>query len=198
MRGIVVTVLAGGIAGALGSFIVLNTYHPSEEKLREDFYLIENAVLVSPHGLRKKMAHGETSFVLVDLRSQDEYEREHIAGAISIPAYADPNTSAYDDVERIVNAFSELPKYKDVIVYCYSGPCMTGRKVGKMLAEHGIYVKHLGIGWNEWRHHWNTWNHEHEWSQTDVEDYLATGPEPGSPVIDQDYISPCVPGVFEC
>lgn len=56
---------------------------------------------------------------------------------------------------------------------------MTGRKAGQMLAEKGIYVKHLGIGWNEWRYFWNLWNHEHEWDKTKVEDYVATGTEPG-------------------
>ena len=117
--------------------------------------------------------------VIVDLRSQEEYEKEHIIGAINIPAYKDPNTSAYGDVERIVNSFSELDQSKDIIVYCYSGPCMTGRKVGKMLVDNGIYVKHLGIGGNEWRYHWDLWNHEHEWDVTDVEDYIYSGPEPG-------------------
>jgi len=37
---------------------------------------------------------------------------------------------------------------------------MTGRKIGKMLAEKEIYVKHPNIGWNEWRYYWNLWNHE--------------------------------------
>ena len=41
------------------------------------------------------------------------------------------------------------------------------------------------------------WNHEHEWSQTDVKDYVATGKEPGTfkgtPVI-----TPCTEGQFGC
>jgi len=48
-----------------------------------------------------------------------------------------------------------------------------------MLADQGIYVQHLGIGWNEWRYHWETWNHAHEWSETDVMDYVVSGQEPG-------------------
>ena len=58
---------------------------------------------------------------------------------------------------------------------------MTGRKVGKILVEHDIYVKHLGIGWNEWRYHWTLWNHPHEWNQTEVMDYIWEGPQPGIP-----------------
>ena len=69
----------------------------------KEFYDTENAIHVSPHGLRKKMTKGETdSFVLVDLRSEEEYTKEHIITAINIPAYKDPDTSAYDDVDRIL------------------------------------------------------------------------------------------------
>ncbi len=119
-----------------------------------------------------------------NLRSQEEYEREHIMGAVSIPAYKDPDTSAYGDVRRIVNSFQELKKNnpdKDIIVYCYSMPGMTSRKIGKMLAENDIYVRLLGIGWNEWRYFWNMRNHEHEWDVTNVEDYVSSGKEPGIP-----------------
>ncbi len=83
-------------------------------------------------------------------------ERQHI------PAYRDPGTPAYYDVDRIVGEFAQLPKDNDIVVYCYSMPCMTGRKIGQLLAHSDIYVKHLSIGWNEWRYHWTLWNHEHE------------------------------------
>jgi len=149
---------------------------PSKKDLIKNFYLMEAAVLVSPHHLRKAMMKGESDFTLVDLRSAEEYGNAHIRGAINIPAYSSPDKSAYGDIERIVGAFRELPQDQDIIVYCYSEPCMTGRKVGKLLAENGIFVRHLGIGWNEWRHHWTAWNHEHEWSETQVEDYISYGP----------------------
>lgn len=183
---IILAIIFGSLAGALSAFVVLNLQTLNQEDLIKDFYLTENAVHVSPHSLRTAMDKGDNSFVLVDLRSQEEYEREHIVGAVSIPAYKDPDTSAYGDVERIVNAFKELKENnpdKDIVVYCFSIPCMTGKKIGKILAENGIYVKHLVIGWNEWRYFWNLWNHEHEWNQTNVEDYITSGKEPGTPKI---------------
>ncbi len=183
---LVLALIVGAFAGGLTSYLLLFMHDASvqneltQDDLIKDFYYTETAVHVSPHHIRKGMAKGDDSFILIDLRSQEEYEREHIMGAINIPAYKDPDHSAYGDVERIVNSFSDLPQDKDLIVYCYSGPCMTGRKVGKILAENGVYVKHLGIGWNEWRYHWTIWNHEHEWNVTDVMDYVVSGPEPGS------------------
>lgn len=178
---ITLAILLGAIAGAASAFLVLNLQTQSDEDRIEEFYLTETAVHVSPHHIRKAMDKGDDSFILVDLRSQEEYEQEHIIGAINIPAYSSPDKSDYDAVERIVSEFAKLPKDKDIIVYCYSIPCMTGRKVGKMLSENEIYVKHLGIGWNEWRYYWELWNHEHELNVTDVNNYISSGSDSGIP-----------------
>jgi len=175
----IISIILGILSASATSLLILNYQTPTENELIKDFYRIETAVHVSPHTIRKEMSKGEQNFILVDLRSREEYEKEHIIGAINIPAYKDPDTSAYGDKERIVMAFSKLPKDKDIIVYCYSTACMTGRKIGAMLADNGIYVKHLGIGWNEWRYYWNSWNHEHEWEKTNVENYIQSGKEAG-------------------
>lgn len=167
-------------SGMLGAFVFQNVASPSQEDLIKEFYDIENAVYASPHSVRKHI--GDGMFILVDLRSREEYETAHIVGAISVPAYSDPDTSDYGAVERITSSFRALQEAnpgKEIIVYCYSMPCMTGRKIGKMLADHGIYVKHLGIGWQEWRYYWNLWNHDGE-VQVDPSDYIASGSEPGT------------------
>jgi rhodanese-related sulfurtransferase len=183
LKVLLIGIVIGVVFGSLFNFLFFKFYvlEKTEEELIKDFYLTENAVYVSPHSLRVKMDKGINDYILVDLRSREEYEKGHIVGAINIPAYENPQTPAYDDVDRIVKAFASLPKDKEIIVYCYSIPCMTGRKIGKILAEHGIYVKHLGIGWNEWRYFWNLWNHDWEWNITNPEDYIAIGPEPGVP-----------------
>src|SRR3989338_6325710 len=175
-------IISGIIGGSIGSYAIIEFNQQTEEEIIASWYNAENAVHVSTHSLRKHISDSNTGFILVDLRSQQEYENEHILGAVNIPASEDPDTSAYGDVERIVSSFRELKNSnpgKDIVVYCYSMPCMTGRKIGKMLSEHEIYVKHLGIGWNEWRYHWNLWNHEHEWNNTNVMDYIYSGKEPG-------------------
>lgn len=189
----------GVLIGAGIVFLILTAQNKTANQNTRirDFYEIENAVYVSPHSLRKKMDKNDKSYILVDLRSAQEYQKEHIISAINIPAYKDPDTPAYEDEARIIGAFSDLPKDKEVIVYCYSMPCMTGRKVGKMLAESNIFVKHLGIGWNEWRWFWTLWNHEHEWQTTKAEDYVTSGPEPGTPKL-KDSLSPCTQGELGC
>ncbi len=170
---IIISLVAGAIAGT-GASYYLSNQEKSKDFLIKEFYEIENAVYVSPHSLRVKMSKNDSNFILVDLRSPEEYAREHIRGAINIPAYKDEETPDYN-AERLISQFSQLSKDKDIIVYCYSTPCMTGRKIGKILAESGIYVKHLGIGWNEWRYSWTSWNHEYEWNITNVSDYIDVG-----------------------
>lgn len=197
LKTIAAPALIGAIVGSLTVFGVIFYQKPSQEDLIKGFYETENAVYVSPHSLRQKMSKGEINdYVLVDLRSAEEYEKEHIITAINIPAYKDANTSAYDEQERILNEFRALPENKEIIVYCYSMPCMTARKIGKMLAENNIYVKHLGIGWNEWRYFWNLWNHDGE-APSKMEDYIAKGKEPGKPKISE-FPSPCEKGEFGC
>src|SRR3989344_2838981 len=181
---LLLSAVVGAIIGAVTAYAILSTQKDVKKTSNEliyDFYATENAVYASPHSLRRKMDKGDKNYILVDLRSPQEYEKEHIIGAVNIPAYKDPDTSAYEEVDRIVNQFTQLAKDQEVIVYCYSVPCMTGRKVGLMLAEKGIFVKHLGIGWNEWRHFWTLWNHEHEWEITKPEEYVVSGKEPGIP-----------------
>jgi len=201
---IVLALLAGLIGGLLGSayLSVLSGQHQMTDEDRiAEFYATETAVTVSPHHLRKAMDKGEQDFILVDVRSNEEYVENHIIGAVNIPAYENRFDSAYDQVDRIVSGFEELQAAnpgKDIIVYCYSIPCMSGRKVGNILAQHDIYVKELGIGWNEWRYFWTLWNHEHEWNVTNPDDYVINGSEPGFPRVNLNATGCKVEGDFGC
>jgi len=178
---ILISIFFGLLSGALGAYFVIEYKQPTTNNLIKEFYDVETATHVSPHGLRKHLGE-DPNTIIVDLRSQEEYEEEHIITAVNVPAYKDRDHSDYGAVDRIVSQFKEMKEQNqnaEFIVYCYSIPCMTGRKVGKMLADNGIYVKHLGVGWNEWRYFWTLWNHPHEWNNTKVEDYISSGPKPG-------------------
>ncbi|MBI3109795.1 rhodanese-like domain-containing protein [Candidatus Daviesbacteria bacterium] len=200
MKNIILAAAVGALISSLVTVSILNSQKPkttTTNDLIKEFYDVENAVYVSPHSLRRQMDKGEQNYILVDLRSPQEYEKEHVISAINIPAYKDPNTSAYEEKDWIIGEFRKLPKDKDIIVYCYSIPCMTGRKVGKMLSDNGIFVKHLGIGWNEWRYFWTMWNHEHEWALTKAEDYVVSGKDPGTPQ-KRELPSSCGEGELAC
>jgi len=84
--------------------------------------------------------------------------------AINIP-------SGQMDTPQLVAAFSKLPKGTVAISYCYSSYCMLSRKVGKALADNGIYAKHLTAGWLE--------------IARDYSGYVVNGTAPGGLSADQ-------------
>jgi len=161
---------------------------------------MEHMAYVSPRDVREALDTDTQRFILVDLRSSEEYEEEHIVGAISIPAYTDINAQTYTDTSRIIEQFKRLhlqQPEKDIIVYCHSTSCMTNRTIGLTLAKEGVYVKQMSIGWNDWRYFWTLWNHKHEWGKIYSEDYVARGTEPGI-LKKKETPSPCGEGKLEC
>jgi rhodanese-related sulfurtransferase len=180
----------GAFFGIISANFMINYYMndlETQNSLIRDYYYTETATLVSPHHLRKDIMKGDSyKYNLVDLRLISEYEEEHIITAINIPVQLSINEKLalnYTDVsdeERIVEAFRVLENNgKETVIYCYSSACMTGRNVGRLLAENGIFVKELSVGWNDWRYDWNAWNYPSEWADVEVLDYIAVGSEPG-------------------
>ena len=151
-------------------------FFPSDNQLKKDWFASEVAVLVSPHSLREYIEHGENPYVLIDVREKEHYELGHIIGAYNIPP---------DD--NMIAAFKELQvKYPDqeLLIYCYTQVCMRGRKVGKELAKHGIYVREIGIGFQEWKNDWQRWNYEWEWPHIQIDTLIQTGKERGTYIPD--------------
>jgi rhodanese-related sulfurtransferase len=155
------------------------------ELLTRHFYAGEMAAVVSPATLKKYIDEKATNYVLVDLRSQGEYEKEHFKTAVNIPAGSMSEA-------QLVAMFAKLPKDKEIIVHCYSAYCTLGRQVGQALSRHGIYVKELTVGWSELRYHWDLWNPGA--GVDDGQDYIVTGKADPSnaPII------PCTVGEFGC
>ena len=76
--------------------------------------------------------------VRLDVRTAEEYAEGHISGAINIDVLKD------DFLKRA----SELPKDKDIALYCRSGN--RSKKAAKMLSDNGYRVIELGNGYNGW------------------------------------------------
>ena len=72
----------------------------------------------SSKSLKELMA--ESEYIIVDVRTEEEYNDEHISGAINIPYDTiDENSSRNYKGCRLEN--SELDKEKTIFVYCRSG-----------------------------------------------------------------------------
>lgn len=194
MKNIIVGFVLGAITIYFGLHTNLqNSLLTSEDKIAS-YYAASAATLVSPHNIRERMTHGKEDYVLVDVRAESDYLREHIVTAINI------DTGRELDVvlQEFQTLISENPN-KEIIIYCYSAACMNGRKAGNFLAENGVYVKEMTIGWNEWRYDWQMWNYDTEWEEVKVEDYVATGAEPGEVPDSAKTLKPCgVEGELSC
>ena len=163
----------------------------SLDQLRAHYYASHVATLVSPHSLRGRMDKGDQSYILVDTRTVEDYEREHIIGAVNI--------DSAESFANVSSAYRALDPTKEIIIYCYSSYCLNGRKVGNFLAENGIYVKEMTVGWKEWRYNWEGWNYDTEWGDTDVMDYVIAGNQPGTPKVRKDGRGGCkLEGGFSC
>lgn len=192
---------AGVAAGALAVYIAQQAWagdRPTDEEMIAEYYRVETLVSVSPYDLKTALQRGEQDkHVVVDMRSPAEYAEGHITGAINIPNYLPSDATGESGEQRIVKAFRQVAAEnpgKDIIVHCYSAACMVSRKVGNMLAGHGIYIKHLNIGWYEWKYYWTIWNGE---DGNRAEDFITVGSEPGEPSVSGP-IDPCGEGEFSC
>ncbi|MFT5832175.1 MAG: rhodanese-related sulfurtransferase [Candidatus Paceibacteria bacterium] len=158
------------------------------------YYSNSAATLVSPHNIRERMSHGKDTYVLVDVRAEEDYLREHIVTAINIDTGRELDVVLLEFKQLI----EENPN-KEIIIYCYSAACMNGRKAGNFLADNGVYVKEMTIGWNEWRYGWEMWNYDTEWADVQVEDFVVSGSEPGTVPESAISIQPCsIEGELSC
>ncbi|MEM0383137.1 MAG: rhodanese-like domain-containing protein [Candidatus Anstonellales archaeon] len=134
----------------------------------ESKYFVE----VSPYMLVNRISNQDDSFVLVDLRSELEYSRGHIVGAINIPVVGMDN-------ETIVSKFRELVRQnpnKEIIVYCGSASCRLGDRIGYLLSINGINVRKLAVGWNEWKYYPKLFMGDVD---IDMRAFIVEGSEPG-------------------
>ena len=173
----------------------LRTDLKSVEDLRTDYFTTETATLVSPHTMRLRMDSGEVDFVLIDVRATADYERGHIKGAINIPF-----DGSQEAIDKFRQALEDGKKERRgyAIIYCYSYACMLGRKTGQELAKHGISVKELSVGYNDWEQQHKVWNNPGE--VYDINNYIVSGKEPGVLTPSEDFLNrPCsIDEKFSC
>jgi len=172
---------ASVIFGILAAYAVVNYLPKSQLDAAKEFYDIETAMSVSPSDYIYDLKAGTRAGLVVDLRTPAQYNAGHLVTSVNVPA-------GQMSEEQIVAAFRRLPSDKPFITYCYSSYCMLSRKVGKTLADKGIFSKHLTAGWLE--------------IQRDYPGYVVNGSEPGSlSVSENETVGVCDPtgeGEFGC
>ncbi|RFB12685.1 ArsR family transcriptional regulator [Bacillus sp. HNG] len=77
--------------------------------------------------------------MVIDVRPETEYNASHIEGAVSIP---------FDSFKDHV---SELPKDREIIVYCRGFYCVYATEVVQYLVSKGYQAKRLNAGIQHWK-----------------------------------------------
>ena len=77
--------------------------------------------------LRKKLQESPGRVILMDVRDKNDYEVEHIKGAISVPIG-----------ELLNRAVQNWGRDNEIIVYCGSFECPTSSKAAKLLDDAGF------------------------------------------------------------
>ncbi|MEM9299033.1 MAG: rhodanese-like domain-containing protein [Bacteroidota bacterium] len=87
---------------------------------------------------------GRTDILWLDAREVDDYEQEHIPGALLL------NETSWD--ELIAQVFEAWQPDMRIVVYCSSAGCNASAKVAERLREDGLSnVFVLKEGWEAWK-----------------------------------------------
>lgn len=90
--------------------------------------------MISQADLKAKIDAGDTSFLLVDIRSAEDYAKSHIKGAVNIP------------FAKLGEYLDKMPADKDIVIYCASG--QTAAQTVAIMDMYGLKVKSLNLGFN--------------------------------------------------
>ena len=83
------------------------------------------------------------SMVLVDGRSEADYENGHLPGAYSL------SVANFD--KRVSQFSAEHPKEDAYVIYCGSGQCGLSRQLASLLQKKGYHhLKLYSAGYNDW------------------------------------------------
>ena len=99
---------------------------------------------ISTEELKKKLDAGGADFVLVDVLSKEKYAAGHVLGALSIPETL--------DYAKTFEAAVQVPKDREIIVYCSSATCQASARTADALEKAGYTnVLHYKDGIAGWR-----------------------------------------------
>ncbi|PLR87006.1 rhodanese-like domain-containing protein [Bacillus sp. V33-4] len=94
----------------------------------------------SPMDYMMSIQANPDAYLLIDVRNGDpSLKREKIQGALEIP------------LSQMESRIEEIPKDKELILYCWDVWCNTAAKASLLLLEKGYKVKELNGGIAAWK-----------------------------------------------
>lgn len=115
---------------------------------------------IDPVMVKELIDSSEKSYIIIDIRSADEYKQKHIKGAINIPSYSDPKNI----YQSLTNKNQELNKQskkligkKLIVVYGYHPEADITYDMVEFFKKMGITVRILNISWYEWGSNFYSW-----------------------------------------
>jgi rhodanese-related sulfurtransferase len=92
---------------------------------------------VSLRELRRRMREGDVT--VIDVRPEDEFRAGHVPGALSIP------------LAQLKRRMAEIPKRREVVVYCRGPYCVYSVEAVGILRKHGYRARRAEEGLPDWR-----------------------------------------------
>lgn len=110
---------------------------------------------------------------IVDIRSKESFETEHINTSVNIPVELD-KSGKISNKKEILDSFSKLDHKRIIVIYGDNTYSLLVIKAAAFLNQKGIPVKVMTIGWNEFRHLTNFWLPERLWNKVNIIDFVET------------------------
>ena len=104
-----------------------------------EFYADKLRCETDPADVHTDMENGVDHFVVLDVRSAEDYARKHVCGAINLP---------HSRITR--KRLSEYPDDTLFVVYCWGPGCNGSTKAALKLAQLGYAVKEMIGGIEYW------------------------------------------------
>lgn len=106
---------------------------------------------------------------IIDLRTQKEFDKEHILTAVNVPAKE--GSTEYKDVRKTIDA---VKVKQPVILYQDTTYSVEPKIISQQLKKEGYEAVELAIGWNEWRHFTTMWLPESQWDTVSIDKFVES------------------------
>ena len=133
------------IASIISVFLNINLIRKyAEYDFKGDFLFLEGDTLpelITVYEAEELWQRGEAIFI--DSRSQEEFKKGHILGAINVPL------NSINSLQDLKNM--DIPQERIIIAYCGGGDCKSSFYLAYFLQKAGFRnVKVLEGGWPKW------------------------------------------------